>query len=97
MLWGRPPNLILGAFTAIFNVVVLVLGGSGIHIDPGVTAAVNLAAGAVITVIAYQPPTLSPGDTFKTATPAGQPSYETTVSQPPAADAAPVPTPGGTP
>jgi len=96
MIFGRPPNLVLGAFTAVFNVVVLALGASGIEVPPAITAAVNLAAGAVITLIAYQPPTLNPGDTFKTATPSGQPTFTTTVATPPAHDSPPVPE-GGTP
>lgn len=95
MIFGRPPNLVLGAFTALFNVVVLVLASSGIVIEPGITAAVNLAAGAVIAVIAYQPPTLNPGDTFTITTPTGQPNYETTVAEPPAASPPPVPVEGG--
>lgn len=93
MIFGRPPNLVLGAFTAVFNVVVLALGASGIDVPPPITAAVNLAAGAVITLIAYQPPTLNPGDTFSVTTPAGQPTYQTTVASPPAADPPPVPQP----
>ena len=90
MIWGRPPNLVLGAFTAVFNVVVLVLASSGVVIEPGVTAAVNLAAGAVIAVVAYQPPTLNPGDTFSVQTEKGQPNFTTTVATPPAADPPPV-------
>lgn len=90
MIWNRPPNLILGAFTAVFNVIVLVLAAQGIAIEPAVTAAVNLAAGSVIAVIAYQPPTLNPGDTFNIATPAGQPNFETTVATPPKASPPPV-------
>lgn len=85
MIWGRPPNLILGAFTAVFNVVVLVLASQGTIIEPAVTAAVNLAAGAVIAVIAYQPPTLVPGDSYSIQTPKGQPNYEAVVADPPAA------------
>jgi hypothetical protein len=84
MIWGRPPNLILGAFTATFNVIVLAAAAQGIIVDPGLTAAVNLAAGAIIAVIAYQPPTLAPGDTYKTATPAGEPNYVSIVAEPPA-------------
>ena len=91
MILGRPSNLILGAFTALFNVVALVAGSSGHPIEPAIIAAVNLAAGAVIAVIAYQPPTLNPGDTFNVTTPAGQPTYQTTVAPPPAADPPPVP------
>ena len=93
MIFGRPTNLILGAFTALFNVVVLALGSSGHPIDASIVAAVNIAAAAVITLIAYTPPTLNPGDTFNVTTPAGQPSYVTTVATPPTADKAPVPNP----
>ena len=93
MIFNRPPNLILGAFTAVFNVVVLVLNSQGTPIDPAVVAAINIAAAAVITLIAYQPPTLNPGQTFNVTTPAGQPTFVTTVATPPAADPAPVPNP----
>jgi len=93
IIWGRPQNLILGAVTALFNVVILVLGSQGIAIPPEVVAAVNIAAGAVVAVIAYQPPTLNPGDTLNVTTPPGQPTAVTTVATPPAADAAPVMTP----
>lgn len=90
MIFNRPPNLVLGAFTAVFNVVVLVLAAQGIAVEPGITAAVNLAAGSIIAVIAYQPPTLNPGDTFNIATPSGQPNFETTVATPPKASPPPV-------
>lgn len=93
MIFGRPSNLVLGAFTALFNVVVLILASQGINVDDGVIAAVNLAAGAVIAVVAYQPPTLNPGDTFKVQTPSGQPDYQTTVATPPKQDPPPVPAP----
>ena len=50
LILGRSPNLILGALTAVFNVFVIA------HVpyiwDPAVVAAINIAAGAVITLIA---------------------------------------------
>ena len=51
MILGRPANLFLGAFTAIFNVFVLghIFGFSP---SPDLVAAINIAAGAVITLIA---------------------------------------------
>jgi hypothetical protein len=53
MIFGRPTNLILGAFTAIFNVLVIA------HVpyiwDPAVVAGVNIAFGAVIALIANVP------------------------------------------
>jgi hypothetical protein len=60
-----------------------------------ILGAVGTFLGFAVLFIANQPPTLNPGDTFKTVTPTGQPNYITTVAQPPAADAPPVPAPGG--
>ena len=93
MIFGRPQNLILGALTALFNVVVLALKASGTEVPPEIVAAVNVALAAIITLIAYQPPTLNPGYTLNVTTPAGMPTAVTTVATPPAADAAPVMTP----
>ena len=95
MILGRPTNLVLGAITAVFNVVVLVLAAlvPPIVIPAPIVGAVNLAAAAVIGLIANQPPTLSPGDTFHVTTPDGQPNVTTTVATPPAADKPPVPQP----
>ena len=93
MIWGRPQNLILGALTALFNVVILALKASGTDVPPEIVAAVNVALAAIITLIAYQPPTLNPGDTLNVTTPAGQPTAVTTVATPPAADKPPVMTP----
>ena len=93
MILGRPQNLILGAVTALFNVVILVLGSQGVAVPPEIVAAVNIAAAAVITLIAYQPPTLNPGDSFTVQTASGTPNYQTTVATPPAADPAPQPKP----
>ena len=97
MIAGRPQNLILGAITALFNVVILVLGSQGVAVPPEIVAAVNIAAAAVITLIAYQPPTLNPGDKLNVTTPQGQPTAVTTVATPPAADAPPVMTANPTP
>jgi len=90
MIFNRPQNLVLGAVTAVFNVIALALASQGHAIDPALYAGINIALAAIITVIAYQPPTLNPGQTFNVTTPAGQPNYVTTVATPPAADAAPV-------
>jgi hypothetical protein len=90
MILGRPQNLILGAVTGIFNVIALILASQHNPIDPSVYAGINIALAAVITLIAYQPPTLNPGQTFNVTTPPGQPAYQTVVATPPAADAPPV-------
>lgn len=86
MIAGRPVNLVLGAVTAVFNLIVLVLAAlvPPIIIPAIVVGAANLAIAAIITLVANQPPTLSTGDTFKISTPAGQPNYEATVKAPPA-------------
>jgi hypothetical protein len=90
---GRPTNLWLGLTTALSGAIVATLIALGL--DPVVVGTLggvwSGVLGSAILLIANQPPTLNPGDTFKTATPAGQPTYETTVAIPPAADAAPVP------
>lgn len=93
MIFGRPTNLIVAAFQALIGAVIIVLANLVPPIDiPGaVVGAIVLAFGALIALVANQPPTLNPGDQFATATPKGQPNYVTTVATPPAADKAPVP------
>ena len=95
MIFGRPTNLILGAFTSVFSAVVIILAAlqPPIIIPSVVVGAVGVAFGAIIALVANQPPTLNPGDTLHVTTPAGQPTATTTVAIPPAADAAPVMTP----
>jgi hypothetical protein len=63
MILGRPTNLVLAAFTAVFNVVVLIVHLQGIDIEAELVAGVNIAAAAVIGLIANQPPTVNSGDT----------------------------------
>jgi hypothetical protein len=95
MILGRPTNMWLGAFTAVFSAIVVVLAAltPPIIIPAIVVGAVGGAFGAVILLIAGQPPTLNPGDQLKVTTPAGQPTAITTVATPPAADAPPVMSP----
>lgn len=87
MILGRPINLWLGLVGSIAGVVTIALIAAGV--DPELVA--NLVGGGVtvlgstIAIVAYQPPTLAPGDKFSIATPAGQPNFEATVAQPPAA------------
>ncbi len=72
MIFGRPTNLIIGAFTALFNVAVLISSQLGYPITEGLVAAVNLAAAALITLIAFQPPTVNVGDTYHVINGSGQ-------------------------
>ncbi len=84
MILGRPTNLVLGAVTAIFNVVVLISNSQGgTFFTPEITAAINIALGAVILAIANQPPTVNVGDTVNVATPSGTPNIPTVVAAPP--------------
>lgn len=85
MIHGRPTNLVLAAVTAIFNVVVVAahtvpgLESLGLILNDVLVSTINLAMAALIAVIAYQPPTLAPGDTFKQVTPEGEPNKTVTV------------------
>lgn len=76
MILGRPTNLWLGLTTALvgfLTVMAITLGA-----DPTVVANIAGAAagviGAVIALVANQPPTLNPGDQVTVVTPAGQPN-----------------------
>ena len=93
MIAGRPTNLWLGLTAAISGAVTTSLIALGF--DPAVVGTLggvwSGVLGAAILLIANQPPTLSPGDTFHTVTPEGQPNFTTTVATPPAADPPPVP------
>lgn len=51
LIFGRSPNLVLGALTAVFNVFVVAHIG-GFAPTPETIAAVNIALGAVIALIA---------------------------------------------
>ena len=93
MFLGRPTNIWLGAFTAVLGAVVLVLAAlqPPVIIPGTVVGGLGIAFGALIGLVANQPPTLNPGQTFNVTTPAGQPNVVTTVATPPAADQPPVP------
>jgi hypothetical protein len=87
MIAGRPTNLWLGVATAVVSGLTFILLTAGV--DPSVVAGVGAALtgllGAVIALVAYQPPTLTAGDTYTIQTPKGQPNYEATVAPPPQA------------
>ena len=86
MIAGRPVSLWLGLITALSGLVTAGLVAAGLDpvlvanlVGPAVTA-----LGALIVLIANQPPTLAPGDNYKISTPQGTPNYEATVAPPPA-------------
>jgi len=87
MIFGRPTNLWLGLTSALSGAVAAT-SILAFHTDPVVTGALagvwQTVLGAVIALVGNQPPTLNPGDTFKTVTPAGQPNATTVVAVPPA-------------
>ena len=75
MILGRPTNLILGAFTGLFNVVVLIANSQGgTFFTAEIVAAVNIAAGALVALVAGQAPTLNTGDKVNVITPMGEPN-----------------------
>lgn len=51
LIFGRSPNLVLGALTAVFNVLVVAHIG-GFNPTPETIAAVNVALGAIIALVA---------------------------------------------
>lgn len=84
MIWGRPVNLVLGAITAVVNVVVV-----AVHTIPvpelmplfndALVATFNIAIASLIAVIANQTPTVVAGDQVHVVTPAGEPNKTVTV------------------
>lgn len=91
MIFGRPVNLVLGAFTALLNVAVLVAKqadpeGLGAFFTPEIILALNAAAGAIVAVIANQTPTITTGGSVNVQTPAGQPNGTATLNVTPAGE-----------
>lgn len=98
MIWGRPVNLWLGLAAAISGAVAATLIFLGF--DPvavGTLAGVwQGVLGAIILLVANQPPTVNAGSDITVTTPAGQPNAtatlgvtragEVTVSQPSTGD-----------
>lgn len=83
MIFGRPPNLVLAAVTAVFNTIVLGLTAfvPPITLDVGVVGAVNIMFTAVIALIANTPPTLKPGDPYNVSKPNGEPDVKRVVTE----------------
>lgn len=83
MIAGRPTNLWLGFVTAAVG-LVSVTAVTVFNVDPAAVAtlagAVTGLLGALVVLIAGQPPTVTTGDTIKVITPAGQPNEERVVT-----------------
>ncbi len=76
MLLGRPINLWLAAITAVLNVLVLL---SIVTLDALQLAGINIAAAAVIGLIANATPTVKVGSEVNVVTPEGESNYTTRV------------------
>lgn len=81
MIFGRPINLWLGFTTALvgFVSVTAVTIGADPQIVATIAGSGSGVLGAVIALVAGQPPTVNAGDTVKVTTPAGQPNATTTL------------------
>lgn len=86
MIWGRPPNLWLGVVTSGAGVAGVVMLAAGL--DPEFVAQILAALvtflGAIIALIAAQPPTIAKGDRIHVGTPNGQPTATATIGLTPA-------------
>jgi hypothetical protein len=83
MLFGRSTNLWLGLVAAAVGFVQVTVITLRPDLDPvgvaTVLGALSLLLGAVITLIANQPPTIKPGDTVMVQTPPGEPNESVVV------------------
>ena len=83
MIFGRPTNLWLGLVTALLGFIQVAVLAVRPEVDPTqlglVLGAAGLLLGALITLIANQPPTVNSGSTVNVVTPAGQPNTTVTV------------------
>jgi hypothetical protein len=79
MILGRPTNLWLGFVTAVVG-FASVTAVAVFKADPTVVATVAGSAtgltGALVVLVAGQPPTLNPGDAYKVVTPGDAPNAE---------------------
>ncbi len=76
MIIGRPTNLWIAAITALLNATVLL---GVVVLDALQIAGLNVAAAALIGLIANQAPTVKEGTTVEVVTPAGEPNRSVTV------------------
>jgi hypothetical protein len=85
MIFGRPTNLWLGLLTAIQGAMAVTFVALGA--DPTIVATIGGAwagaFGAVILVVAGQPPTVNEGDTINVITPPGSDNYQQTTARTP--------------
>ena len=89
MILGRPINLWTGLVTAVLG-VASVFAINVLNYDPETVALIigSLATllGALIALVAVQPPTVNSGTQVNVTTPSGQPNASATVSVAPSGD-----------
>jgi hypothetical protein len=82
MIFGRPTNLWLGFATAAVG-FLSVTAVTVFNVDPEAVATIAGAGtgllGALIALVAGQPPTVNSGDTINVVTPKGQPNETITA------------------
>ncbi len=89
MIWGRPLNIWLGVLTALTGAVELTLVlalGFDAKVVAALTGAYGLVGGAIITAIAYQPPTIAAKTDVHVVTPNGAPNATATLDVTPAGE-----------
>jgi hypothetical protein len=79
MILGRPTNLIIAAFTAIFNVFVIL---SPATLSGEAVAAINIAFASVIFLIANQDPTVKVGSSISVVSANGGGTTSHVVKEP---------------
>lgn len=95
MFLGRPVNLWAGLISAAVATATTIIGATQTAEIAQqwaiILGAVGTFLGVAVAFLAGQPPTLSPGDTFRISTPTGQPDGTGVVTPPqPVTVAAPV-------
>lgn len=86
MFLGRPVNAWTGLISGISNAVLTIIAATQPDDIAKLWAIILGSAGTILGLLiaffAGQPPTLSPGDTFKIQTPAGSPNATGVVTPP---------------
>lgn len=89
MIFGRQVDSVAAAAGSLLNLAILLAKqvdptGVGAVFTPEIILSANTALLAIVGVLAGQPPSLTPGQTYNIVTPKGEPNYEATVAPPPA-------------
>lgn len=88
MILGRPTNLWLGLTTAVIaavQVTLITLGYDAVAVGT-ILGAAGAVVGALILLVANQPPTVNPGSQVNVTTPSGQDTATGTLGVTPGGD-----------